>query len=184
MAAKKSANNLVWLDLEMTGLDHTKHVIIEIATVVTDKDLNIIAEGPNLAISQPQDKLKEMDAWCINTHTKSGLVKRVSESQVTLQEAERQTIEFIKQWIPANESPLCGNSIGTDRRFLLEYMPKLEQFFHYRVIDVSTIKELAKRWRPDIEYLVKNNNHVALEDVKDSIAELKYYKEFFIQQRT
>lgn len=179
---KKSATNLVWLDLEMTGLDHTKHLIIEIATVVTDKDLNILAKGPNLAIHQSNQDLLAMDAWCTKTHTNSGLVQRVSESKINTAEAERLTLEFLKEWIPANEVPLCGNSIGTDRRFLLQYMPKLENFFHYRVIDISTIKELVKLWRPDIKIPEKSNKHIALEDVIDSIEELKYYSEYFLRK--
>lgn len=172
---QKSASNLVWLDLEMTGLDHDNDVIIEIATIITDKDLNILAEGPVLAISQPDEKMRSMDAWCTKTHTNSGLVKRVSESNISVAEAERLTLEFIKQWVPPNQVPLCGNSIGTDRRFLYKYMPKLENYLHYRVIDVSTIKELAKLWRPDIKTPEKGNMHIALEDIKESIEELKYF---------
>lgn len=180
MTKQKSENNLVWLDLEMTGLDHNNDVILEIATVVTDKNLNILAEGPNLAIHQPETKLRLMDDWCQKTHTNSGLVNRVRESSINEKEAEKQTIEFIKQWIPKGKSPLCGNSIGTDRRFLCKYMPDLDNYFHYRVIDISSIKELAKRWRPEIKELDKSNKHQALEDVKDSIDELKYYTNKFI----
>ncbi len=175
MNHKKSASNLVWLDLEMTGLDHNTNVIIEIATIVTNKNLEIIARGPMLAIYQPEAKLALMDDWCIKTHTNSGLVNRVRESKVSVEEAEMLTLEFIKQWIPERQSPLCGNSIGTDRRFMHKYMPKLENYFHYRIIDVSTIKELALRWRPDIKAYAKRNSHLALEDIEDSIEELKYY---------
>jgi oligoribonuclease len=182
MHKKKSATNLVWLDLEMTGLDHTKNHIIEIATVVTDKDLNVLANGPNLAIYQPQEYLLAMDAWCTKTHTNSGLVKRVSESKISVIEAERLTLEFLKDWVPANEALLCGNTIGTDRRFLAQYMPKLENFFHYRVIDVSTIKELAKLWRPDLKIPEKHNKHQAFDDILESIEELKYYTEKFIRK--
>lgn len=184
MVGQKSASNLVWLDLEMTGLDHNKDVIIEIATIVTDKDLNILAEGPNLAIHQSNEKLLCMDAWCTKTHTNSGLVKRVNESEITTAQAEQQTIEFLNQWVPKGETPLCGNSIGTDRRFLLKYMPKLEEFFHYRVVDISTIKELAKLWRPDIKIPQKGNRHLALEDARESIEELKYYLNKFILKDT
>lgn len=175
MDNKKSASNLVWLDLEMTGLNHEIDVILEIATVVTNKNLEIIDKGPNLAIHQPESKLVQMDDWCIKTHTNSGLVNRVRESKVTLEHAELLTLEFIKKWIPEKQSPLCGNSIGTDRRFMFKYMPKLESYFHYRVVDVSTIKELALRWRPDIKPYEKRNLHLAVNDAEDSIEELKYY---------
>lgn len=178
--SKKSADNLIWLDLEMTGLNHNKDVIIEIATIATDKDLNILAEGPNLAIFQPEEKLAIMNAWCVKTHTQSGLVERVRASKISVEDAEKQTLEFVKQWIPEGESPLCGNSIGVDRRFLSSYMPKLETYFHYRVIDISTIKELAKRWRADIHDLNKSNKHLALDDARESIEELKHYRDFFI----
>ena len=180
MDHKKSASNLVWLDLEMTGLDHNSNVIIEIATMVTNKNLDIIATGPVIAIHQPEAKLALMDDWCIKTHTNSGLVNRVRESKISTEEAEALTLEFIKKWIPERQSPLCGNSIGTDRRFMYKYMPKLENYFHYRIIDVSTIKELALRWRPDIKPYTKRNCHLALEDVEDSIEELKYYVSNFI----
>lgn len=179
--SKKSANNLVWLDLEMTGLNHDNDVIIEIATIVTDKDLNILAEGPVIAIHQPDSVLAQMDDWCTKTHTNSGLVKRVKESKVTVGDAEQETLDFIKQWIPAHKSPLCGNSIGTDRRFLFKYMPKLENYFHYRVIDTSTLKELARLWRKDLPTFEKSNRHLALDDVKESISELKFYREHFFK---
>lgn len=181
MTNKKSASNLVWLDLEMTGLDHNNDVIIEIATIITDKDLNILAEGPNLAIAQPENKLSLMDDWCVKTHTNSGLVARVRDSKITVSDAEQQTLEFIKEWVPSKKSPLCGNSIGTDRRFLHKYMSKIEDYLHYRVIDTSTLKELARLWRPDLPQFEKTNRHLALEDVKESIAELKFYRDHLIK---
>jgi oligoribonuclease len=181
MTKQKNSHNLIWLDLEMTGLDHFNDVILEIATVVTDKDLNILANGPNLAIGQSEEMLARMDDWCTKTHTNSGLLDRVRASTISEKEAEHQTLEFIRQWIPEHSSPLCGNSIGTDRRFLAKYMPALEGYFHYRIIDVSSIKELAKRWRPDLKELNKHNRHLAYEDVIDSIDELRYfYSNFFI----
>lgn len=182
MNKKKSANNLVWLDLEMTGLNHNSNVIIEIATIVTDQDLNILAEGPNLAIHQSEKKLIEMDEWCTRTHTNSGLVNRVRTSKITIDQAEQLTLDFVKEWVVEKHSPLCGNSVGTDRRFLDVYMPTLNNFFHYRIIDVSTIKELVTRWRPDIKEMSKDNRHLAFEDVKDSIAELKYYTGNFLMK--
>ncbi|MBP9721943.1 MAG: oligoribonuclease [Gammaproteobacteria bacterium] len=182
MDNKKSPNNLIWLDLEMTGLDHNTDVILEIATIATNKDLEIIARGPTIAIHQPESKLSLMDAWCIKTHTNSGLVNRVRESKVTVAQAEEETLEFIRQWIPEKQSPLCGNSIGTDRRFMFKYMPKLDNYFHYRVVDVSTIKELALRWRTDLKQYEKRNYHLATEDVEDSIEELKYYIGSFISK--
>jgi oligoribonuclease len=182
MDNKKLASNLVWLDLEMTGLDHNTDVILEIATIATNKELEIIEKGPVLAIHQPESRLALMDDWCIRTHTNSGLVNRVRESKLTTEQAEAQTLEFVKRWIPERQSPLCGNSIGTDRRFLFKYMPRLENYFHYRVIDVSTIKELALRWRPDIKQYEKRNYHLAMEDVEDSIEELKYYIGNFINK--
>lgn len=182
MSTNKSATNLVWLDLEMTGLNHDTDVIIEIATIATDKDLNILAEGPAIAIHQPESKLTSMDEWCIKTHTNSGLVRRVLESDITVEEAEQMTLDFIKQWIPESKTPLCGNSIGMDRRFLNKYMPRLEKYFHYRVIDTSTLKELARIWRPDLDKFEKSNHHLAMEDVRESIAEMKFYADKFIKK--
>ena len=145
-----SDQNLIWVDLEMTGLDPETHKIIEIATIVTDSELNILAEGPVLAIHQPDSELAKMDEWCTTTHTGSGLVKRVKESTVMSKKQFRQTIEFLENWVPKGKSPICGNSIGQDRRFLYKHMPELEEYFHYRYLDVSTLKELTRRWKPEV----------------------------------
>ncbi|MDP2531953.1 oligoribonuclease [Photobacterium damselae subsp. piscicida] len=170
--------NLIWIDLEMTGLDPETHKIIEIATIVTDAQLNILAEGPVLAIHQPEEELAKMDDWCTTTHTNSGLVERIRQSKITEQEAVRQTIEFLEKWVPKGASPICGNSIGQDCRFLYKHMPELEAYFHYRYLDVSTIKELARRWQPEVlNGFSKKGSHLALDDIRDSIAELKYYRE-------
>ncbi|HIF9210600.1 TPA: oligoribonuclease [Photobacterium damselae] len=170
--------NLIWIDLEMTGLDPETHKIIEIATIVTDAQLNFLAEGPVLAIHQPEEELAKMDDWCTTTHTNSGLVERIRQSKITEQEAVRQTIEFLEKWVPKGASPICGNSIGQDRRFLYKHMPELEAYFHYRYLDVSTIKELARRWQPEVlNGFSKKGSHLALDDIRDSIAELKYYRE-------
>jgi len=178
-SSQASADNLIWIDLEMTGLDTTADGIIEIATVVTDKDLKVLAEGPELAISQPLVRLEAMDEWNRNQHRMSGLWLRVIESKVTLAEAEARTLEFLRQWVPAGASPICGNSICQDRRFLHRLMPELEGYFHYRNLDVSTIKELARRWAPDILAGVgKKAAHTELSDVHDSIAELRHYRFF------
>lgn len=175
----KSENNLVWLDLEMTGLKVRYDTIIEIATVVTDADLNVIAEGPVMAIHIEQAKLDGMDDWCTTHHGNSGLTKRVQESTVTLREAELATLEFLKKYVPKGKSPMCGNSICQDRRFLIEEMPELETFFHYRNLDVSSLKELARRWVPNV-YSVhqKKSVHLALDDIYESIDELKHYRQF------
>ncbi|MEJ2766747.1 oligoribonuclease [Photobacterium sp. MCCC 1A19761] len=173
-----SDQNLIWIDLEMTGLDPEAHKIIEIATIVTDAQLNVLAEGPVLAIHQPESELAKMDEWCTSTHTKSGLVARVRESKVDEAEAVRQTIAFLEQWVPKGASPICGNSIGQDRRFLYKHMPELEQYFHYRYLDVSTLKELTRRWQPDLlAGFHKQGSHLALDDIRDSINELRYYRE-------
>ncbi|NIY94339.1 oligoribonuclease [Vibrio diazotrophicus] len=173
-----SDQNLIWIDLEMTGLDPEAHKIIEIATIVTDSELNILAEGPVLAIHQPESELDKMDDWCTNTHTGSGLVERIRQSTVTEAQAVAQTIEFLEKWVPRGKSPICGNSIGQDRRFLYKHMPELEEYFHYRYIDVSTLKELTRRWKPDVlDGFSKKGSHLALDDIRESIAELKYYRQ-------
>lgn len=173
--------NLVWMDLEMTGLDPEQDVIIEIATIVTDKDLNIIAEGPVLAVHQPDVLLDAMDDWNTKTHGNSGLTKRVRESQVSARAAELQTLEFLQQYVKAGASPLCGNSIHQDRRFLVKYMPELEAYMHYRNIDVSTLKELAKRWKPEVvSSFNKKGAHQALDDIKESIDEMLHYRQHFL----
>lgn len=170
--------NLVWLDLEMTGLDPDRHAICEIATVITDSNLQILAEGPNLVIHLDDDVLADMDPWCVEHHGKSGLTKRIKESQVSNDLAERMTVDFIGRYVEPNSAPLCGNSIWQDRRFLERYMPNLEAYLHYRMIDVSSIKECVKRWYSN-DYLPppKNNTHRAMDDVYESISELRYYRE-------
>lgn len=176
-----SANNLIWIDMEMTGLNPEKERIIEIATIVTDSQLNVIAEGPVFAVHQSDELLNDMDGWNTKQHNGSGLVKRVKESTVTEAEAEAATIDFLKKHVVAGKSPMCGNSIHQDRRFLTRYMPELERFFHYRLLDVSTLKELASRWAPSVSSgFHKDSKHLALSDIRDSIAELKYYREHFL----
>ncbi|MBC7001272.1 oligoribonuclease [Photobacterium sp. BZF1] len=173
-----SDQNLIWIDLEMTGLDPEAHKIIEIATIVTDAQLNVLAEGPVLAIHQPEAELAKMDEWCTTTHTNSGLVERIRQSRISEEDAVRQTIAFLEQWVPKGASPICGNSIGQDRRFLYKHMPELEQYFHYRYLDVSTLKELTRRWKPEVlDGFSKKGSHLALDDIHDSIAELRYYRE-------
>jgi len=174
----KSDKNLIWIDLEMTGLDPKTHRIIEIATVVTDSELNILAEGPVIAVQTEQTDLDSMDEWCTTHHGNSGLTKRVQESGITMQQAEQQTLDFLKQYVPAGKSPMCGNSICQDRRFMVEQMPALEAFFHYRNLDVSTLKELARRWAPKVyQGHQKSGAHLALADIMESIDELKHYRE-------
>ncbi|MCV2506129.1 MAG: oligoribonuclease [Candidatus Lightella neohaematopini] len=175
-------NNLIWLDLEMTGLDPDNHRIIEIATLVTDVDLNILAEGPSLALYQPEEQLLQMDDWNVRTHTATGLLDRVRNSKINEIIAEEQTITFLTKWVPINKSPICGNSIAQDRRFLFRYMPKLESYFNYKYLDVSTIKELVRRWKPQIlSGIKKRNMHQALADIRESVAELDFYrKKFFL----
>jgi len=170
---------LVWMDLEMTGLEPARHVIVEIATLITDDDLNVIAEGPDLVIGATDQQLTEMGDFVTEMHTKSGLLQEIKRSTVTVQQAEVQTLTFLKEHIKeARSVPLCGNSIGTDRRFLQEYMPELEAFVHYRNVDVSTIKELARRWHPDVleSQDEKATTHRALDDIRESIAELVHYR--------
>lgn len=172
-----SPNNLIWIDLEMTGLDCQADRIIEIATIVTDSQLNILAEGPMLAIHQPDAVLAAMDDWNRKQHGASGLVTRVQASMLGEAEAERQTLEFLRRYVPPGQSPMCGNSICQDRRFLARCMPELEAYFHYRNLDVSTIKELARRWYPDLNSFGKTSTHLALQDIRDSIEELRFYRE-------
>ncbi|MGZ8136093.1 MAG: oligoribonuclease [Methylococcaceae bacterium] len=177
----QDAQHLIWIDLEMTGLNPDSDLIIEMATIVTDKDLNILAQGPVLAIHQSDETLAAMDDWNQQHHGQSGLIERVKASLINEVEAERLTLEFLRQWVPEKTSPICGNSIGQDRRFLYRYMPKLEAYFHYRNIDVSTLKELAARWAPAIkEGFNKTAKHQALDDIIESIEELRYYREHFI----
>lgn len=176
-----SNNNLIWIDLEMTGLDVDQDRIIEIATIVTDSELNVLATGPVLAIHQPETVLAGMDAWNQSQHGQSGLIARVRESQITEAQAEQATLEFLAQWVPAGVSPMCGNSICQDRRFLHRCMPALLRFFHYRHIDVSTLKELAHRWAPKVAAgFGKRSSHLALDDIQDSIAELRHYRAHFL----
>ncbi|MET0065129.1 MAG: oligoribonuclease [Candidatus Thiodiazotropha sp.] len=176
------ATNLIWIDLEMTGLDTQTDAIIEIATIVTDGDLNILAEGPVIAIHQHEEKLAAMDDWNQRQHSQSGLLDRVRGSQADERQAETQTLEFIKALVPSGASPMCGNSICQDRRFLARCMPELEAYFHYRNLDVSTLKELVKRWAPRIgEGFVKQGKHLALDDIRDSIAELLFYRNHFLR---
>jgi oligoribonuclease len=177
-----SADNLIWIDLEMTGLNPDKDRIIEIATIVTDNQLNVIAEGPNLVIRQDEQLLLGMDEWCTKQHGQSGLTQRVMESKLNDRDAERQTLSFLKHFVKPRTSPMCGNTICQDRRFLYRYMPELEAFFHYRHLDVSTVKELAKRWMPKVyDGIEKDSKHLALDDIKESIEELKYYREHFFK---
>ncbi len=174
--------NLIWIDLEMTGLDPDKDVIIEIATVVTDSQLNVLAEGPVMAVKQSDALLKGMDEWNTRQHGQSGLTQRVKDSNISVEDAQRQTLEFLQKWVPAGKSPMCGNSICQDRRFLYRGMPELEVYFHYRNLDVSTLKELVARWAPELKSgFKKRGSHLALDDIYDSIAELQYYREHFIK---
>ena len=183
MAANTGSNGpndegrLIWIDLEMTGLDTDRDAILEIATIVTDSQLNVLAEGPELALAHPLSALEAMDEWNRKQHGKSGLWRRVLEEGVGLADAEARTVSFLAEWVPANTSPMCGNSICQDRRFLHRLMPRLEQHFHYRNLDVSTLKELARRWAPQVLAGVqKQSAHTALSDVRDSIDELRYYR--------
>lgn len=175
-------DRLVWIDLEMTGLDPEQERILEIATIVTDADLNLIAEGPVLAVHQSDEILAAMDDWCTRTHGESGLTERVRKSTLSEVDAERQTLEFLEAHLEPGKSPLCGNSIGQDRRFLVKYMPRLEAFFHYRNLDVSTVKELARRWRPEVlDGVRKKGTHLALDDIRESIEELRHYRDTFFR---
>tara|TARA_B100001175_G_scaffold261274_1_gene230398 strand:- start:46 stop:594 length:549 start_codon:yes stop_codon:yes gene_type:complete len=180
MKTLQSRDNLIWIDLEMTGLDPNKERIIEIATLVTDSDLNILAEGPNLVISQPIEFLDGMDEWNQNQHGSSGLIEEVKNSNVTTQVAEIDTLEFISKYVGEKVSPMCGNTVSHDRRFLSKYMPRLESYFNYRHIDVSSFKEAAVRWMNEAQVYEKKGSHRALGDIKESVAELKFYKELFM----
>jgi oligoribonuclease len=175
-------NALIWIDLEMTGLNPDTDRIIEIATIITDSQLNVVAQGPVLAVHQPDAIMNSMDEWNTRTHGGSGLTQRVKESTLSEVEVERQTLQFLQQYVPKNKSPLCGNSICQDRRFLARSMPTLESYLHYRNLDVSSIKELVRRWKPEIAPgFEKKNTHKALDDILESIAELKYYREHFFK---
>lgn len=179
----QNANHLIWIDCEMTGLNPEKERIIEIATVVTDSELNMIAESPVMAIHQSDELLGKMDAWNTKQHNHSGLVARVKASKLTEAEAEEEMLNFLRPFVQAGKSPMCGNSVYLDRRFLESYMPRLAAYFHYRTIDVSTIKELAQRWAPRVYGGVqKESKHLALDDIRESIEELKYYRECFFNR--
>ncbi|RUR32319.1 oligoribonuclease [Vreelandella andesensis] len=176
---------LVWIDLEMTGLDPNKERIIEVATLITDADLNVVAEGPVIAVKQPDSQLAQMDDWNQKTHGESGLVARVKASTATTADAEQQTLDFLRSYVVAGSSPMCGNSIHQDRRFLEREMPALWAFFHYRNLDVSSVKELAKRWNPGaLAGFKKQNVHLAMDDIKESIAELAHYRSTFLRLET
>ena len=175
----QSENNLIWIDLEMTGLDTDNDVIIEIATIVTDAQLDLLAEGPVIAIHQNDEVLANMDEWNTKQHTNSGLVTRIKDSEHTAQDAENKTLEFVQKFVPERASPMCGNSICQDRRFLHRLMPKLEQYFHYRNFDVSTVKEAVKRWYPGGPEFSKDSSHLAMDDIYDSINEMRFYREHY-----
>ncbi|WP_457914248.1 oligoribonuclease [Candidatus Hartigia pinicola] len=182
---KKNKNHLIWIDLEMTGLDPDLDRIIEIATIVTNSQLNILAQGPVIAIHTTTKQLELMNAWNINTHISSGLVKRIQNSTFSVRDAELETIKFLRKWVIQGTSPMCGNSIAQDRRFLFRYMPELESYFHYRYLDVSTLKELARLWKPEIlAGYTKKNTHQALNDIQESISELAYYRKTLIKENS
>ena len=176
-----SDHNLIWVDMEMTGLVPETHRVIEIATIVTDTNLAVLAEGPVIAIHQQPADLEAMDEWNTRTHTRSGLVDRVRGSTITEQGATEATLDFLRQWVPEGKSPMCGNSICQDRRFMARHMPELERFFHYRNLDVSTLKILMQRWRPDLPEAPKQGAHQALEDIRESIEELRHYRTHFLR---
>ena len=177
----QNTNHLVWLDMEMTGLDPERERIIELAMIVTDSELNVLAESPSWAVHQSEALLDAMDAWNKGTHGRSGLIERVRASTLDEAAAETLALDFVRQYVPKGASPLCGNTIGQDRRFMVRYMPQLESWFHYRNLDVSTLKELCKRWKPEVaKGFVKRSAHTALADIRESIEELKYYRQHFI----
>jgi len=176
-----SDHNLVWVDMEMTGLIPEVHRVIEIATIVTDSNLNVLAEGPVIAIHQAPEALEAMDEWNTRTHTNSGLVARVASSAITEQMATEETLAFLREWVRDGKSPMCGNSICQDRRFMARHMPELEKFFHYRNLDVSTLKILMQRWRPDLPEAPKQGAHQALADIRESIEELRHYRTHFLR---
>jgi oligoribonuclease len=178
----QNPNNLIWVDMEMTGLEPDHDVVIEIATIVTDSHLNTLAEGPVIAIHQDEARLQAMDEWNTTHHTRSGLVDRVRASDYDEQRTARETIAFLEQWVPAGASPMCGNTICQDRRFMARHLPELEKFFHYRNLDVTTLKILVQRWRPELEGgIVKNATHLALDDIRESIEEMRYYRDHFLK---
>ena len=176
-----SDHNLIWVDMEMTGLIPEVHRVIEIATIVTDSNLNVLAEGPVIAIHQATEALEAMDEWNTRTHTNSGLVARVASSAVNEQMATEKTLAFLREWVSEGKSPMCGNSICQDRRFMARHMPELERFFHYRNLDVSTLKILMQRWRPDLPEAPKQGAHQALADIRESIEELRHYRTHFLR---
>ncbi len=173
---KYDPHRLVWIDLEMTGLEPEKHVILEIATLITDGDLELLAEGPSVAIARKSEDLEQMNSWNVTTHTESGLIDRVTSSETSISDAEQITLSFLEKWVGKGAAPLAGNSIGQDRLFLRKEMPTVHEYLHYRNVDVSTLKELARRWYPDNPEFKKKNTHRALDDIRESIAELKYYR--------
>lgn len=180
MSHSQNKAHLIWLDLEMTGLNPNKHTIVEIATIITDSHLNVLEEGPVLAIHQDEETLNNMEKWSRDTHTKSGLLKRITSSNLSLADAEIETLRFVKRYCAEKKSPLCGNSIGHDRRFLERYMPDFFEYLHYRNIDVSTIKELVKRWYPKGPSApTKAGTHLALNDIRESITELQFYRDAY-----
>lgn len=182
MTVVDKSKTLIWIDMEMTGLEPETDRVIEIATLITDADLNILAEGPVVAVHQSDSVLAGMDEWNQRTHGDSGLVARVRASQSDEADAEQQTLDFLRDYAETGSSPMCGNSVHQDRRFLVKYMPTLEAFFHYRNLDVSTVKELARRWRPELPGgFIKNGSHKALDDIRDSVSELQYYREHFFR---
>lgn len=178
----KNKDNLCWLDMEMTGLEPEKDKIIEVAMIITDTNLNVLAQSEVYAIHQSDELLNGMDEWCITTHTRTGLIQRVKESTFTEAEVEQKLLDFMQQWLPEKATPMCGNTIHQDRRFMVRYMPRLEAYFHYRNLDVSTLKELARRWNPMVyKGVTKKGSHKALDDILESIEEMRYYRNHFLR---